>query len=77
MDRPKCATCPFWKQCPDDKLGECRALPPRPYLSSEVDGDDGNPAWWPLTHEMDWCGSHPGMTAWIAAEGARAGAEAD
>lgn len=69
MDRPTCATCPFWEKRENasndfpDSVGECRRLPPpRPY-----DNDEGN--WfgeWLCVYDDDWCGEHPSFPAYLA-----------
>lgn len=55
MEKPTCATCPFWDlQYKDLAIGECRAHAPQ---TQPNDDDDI----WPSTAAKDWCGEHPLM----------------
>lgn len=59
MDRPTCATCPYWERDADEREGYCHRLPPAFRL---VPTDDYVQPW---TWETDWCGEHPDFPAFL------------
>jgi hypothetical protein len=64
MDRPTCATCPYW-----DEDALCRRYPPRVIVNPpEGDCESYQEAVWPLMEADEWCGEHPLMADWIAAQ---------
>jgi hypothetical protein len=50
-----CATCRFWAIGASPE-GECRRHAPKPWLEYAPDNDRA--AWWPLVHDVQWCGEH-------------------
>lgn len=74
MDRPTCATCPYWEPGEYNDLsgetdGYCHRLPPSPRLwpieSSEH--PQGAMVYNPtMIFESYWCGEHPAMPAYLA-----------
>lgn len=72
MDRPTCATCPYWKQDVEEpEIGECHRhaplsvmLPIRGEIPDIYQHSD-DPTW-SVTDEDDWCGDHPQFPQWIA-----------
>ena len=69
MDRPTCATCPYWDNSLFDNLehGICRHNSPQPLTPRKEDDS----VWavqvlWPIVDRDDWCGRHPAMPIWIA-----------
>ena len=59
MDRPTCATCPYWERDAYEREGYCHRLPPAFRL---VPTDDYVQPW---TWETDWCGEHPDFPAFL------------
>ena len=65
MDRPTCATCPFFMPLPSDGTGDrgvCGNERPRPGV---IDDDAWFSSRWPIVSVDEWCGSHPQFRDWI------------
>jgi hypothetical protein len=63
MDKPTCKTCPyFWREHPDDEIGECRRRAPRYLLALDGTDCDNN---WARVYQHQWCGEHPMFDTWI------------
>jgi hypothetical protein len=66
MDRPTCATCPFWwplgSGAETEGVAECRRLPPVYHLHPVT--ARLMPAW-PVSGRYDWCGEHPDAPAYV------------
>ena len=71
MNRPTCATCPFWE--PGPVYGYCQRHAPRPAVEAMVvrvedDTETVNTfIHWPRTLDDEWCGEHPRFGVWIEA----------
>lgn len=68
--RPTCRTCPVWYRDGDDgggfstNVGECRATLPV-FMPGQAVSSTGI---WPAVVDSEWCGHHPDMAAWWAAQ---------
>lgn len=58
MEKPTCATCPFWDRHISEVFGSCRRHTPKAIYSQK---SDEQTTFWPETHIEDWCGEHPLM----------------
>jgi len=73
-DRPTCATCPYWsilyegehEEMPENpSLGLCKRYPP---TIPDDSGNAANPDNHIATESDGYCGEHPAMAEWIAAQ---------
>ena len=63
MDRPTCATCPYWHDyVMGNGFGQCRRIPPVFRVSSDTEDPNGL---FPESLALHFCGEHPDFPAWI------------
>ena len=63
MDRPTCATCPYWHDyVMGNGFGQCRRMPPVFQVSSDTEDPNG---FFPESLALHFCGEHPDFTAFI------------
>lgn len=79
MERPTCATCPFWELFDEDgDDGNCHRNPPTvsstPNQEQEGVNIAGDPyyGWFPVVSVFNWCGEHPDFPDYIASLKAKA-----
>lgn len=76
MNRPSCASCPYFHQPKGNFWAECRLNPPtlsvysvkradRSGYAIELGSSVQNSSGWPETNADEFCGQHPHFPAWI------------
>jgi hypothetical protein len=65
MERPTCATCPYFREVPSGSgEGDCHRLPPAVLLV-----DDTFISRWPPVSDYQGCGEHPAFPAYVRSLG--------
>lgn len=63
MDRPTCATCPYWHDyVMGNGFGQCRRIPPVFRVSSDTEDPNGL---FPESLALHFCGEHPDFPAFL------------
>lgn len=78
MDRPSCATCPYWESCGEDeggvRMGRCvirsPSIIPEDYMAAKKEGYSSDESLrfascFPVLYYSDCCAEHPDFPAWI------------